>query len=95
MKADGSEIWLPLPQWTAVSRTRSSVEAPDAAVRGVACLRILSNAFTLAGAVFGSAIALTRKNDYRFFDPILDTRMLLSKHFRDQVIAGARVLHAA
>ncbi len=37
----------------------------------------------LAGAVFGSAIALTRKNDYRFFDPILDTRMLLSKHFRD------------
>ncbi len=37
----------------------------------------------LAGAVFGSAIALTRKNEYRFFDPILDTRMLLSKHFRD------------
>ena len=37
----------------------------------------------LAGAVFGSAVALTRKSDYQFFDPILDARTIITRHFRD------------
>ncbi len=39
----------------------------------------------LAGAVFGSTLAVSRKSDYAFMDPIIDVHHLLKEKFVDEV----------